>query len=103
MKITKPTQTPSSPLDELLASCRFDSNQRFQPPGETVIRNGTVSLIRKNCRHPYAFDAKRIRTPEAILCWTHHLCSKGWMDCFSLKMFIETVAKHNHITMIESS
>jgi hypothetical protein len=61
-----------------------------------------VKLVRDKRKYPYEFQLSRIRTPQAILAWTRHLCGKGWMDTASLKMFIETVANHNNIPLIES-
>ena len=102
MKTKNPKQTQQPPFADLLAACRFDSNNRFEPAVKTVITKDTVKLVRDKRKYPYEFQLSRIRTPQAILTWTHQLCGKGWMDTASLKMFIETVANHNKIPLIES-
>ena len=102
MKTKNPKQTQQPPFADLLAAYRFDSNNRFEPAVKTVITKDTVKLVRDKRKYHYEFQLSRIRTPQAILTWTHQLCGKGWMDTASLKMFIETVANHNKIPLIES-
>jgi len=80
-----------------IISARELCAQLLEPKVRTVIENGYVKLVRRDSSHVYEFKLARIRTKGAMLQWIHHLCSKRWMDCDSLSVFIETVARHNGI------
>ena len=80
---------PMTRADELLA--------RLEPKVRTIIEDGCVKLVRRDSKHVYEFKLSRIRTKAAILQWAHHLCGKNWMDCDSLGVFIETVARHQKL------
>ena len=46
----------------------------------------------------YEITADKVNTEQKVLAWVYHLCTKAWIDKFTIKSFIDRcVILHNEL------
>ena len=72
-----------------------DPEERADRAGCVITRDECPSVDLLYGGYPYEITLDRIKTPQHVLAWVHHLSEKTWMTPNRIAIFIERCAKAN--------